>query len=133
MSYLLDTNICVAIIRKKSTRALTKVISQPKSALSISIVTAAELEFGAKKRKFTVAQQKHIEQFIISFNVVLFEMQDIAIYGDIRADLETKGTPIGMMDTIIAAQAVSRKLILVTNNVREFSRVSSLTIEDWTV
>jgi tRNA(fMet)-specific endonuclease VapC len=132
MNYLLDTNICVLLIRQKSPRVLTKLTSLPITDIGISAITVAELQYGVQKSSHPAQNQQALDQFLLPLTIIPFDENDAAAYGQIRTNLEAQGLPIGALDTLIAAQAVQYNLILVTSNVREFARIPSLVIEDWT-
>jgi tRNA(fMet)-specific endonuclease VapC len=132
MNYLLDTNICVLLIRQKSPQVLTKLTGHPITAIGISALTVAELQYGVHKSSQATQNQQALDQFLLPLTVIAFDEQDAIVYGQIRAQLEAQGLPIGALDTLIAAQAMRYNLILVTNNVREFARVPGLALEDWT-
>ncbi len=132
MQYLLDTNICIAIIRKKSPLATQRLTQHTVTDIAVSTVTVAELQFGVHKRSDPAKNQQALEQFLIPFQFLDFDYDAAQAYGPIRAFLEAQGTPIGSFDTLLAAQALAHNLTMVTNNVREFARVPSLRIEDWT-
>jgi tRNA(fMet)-specific endonuclease VapC len=133
MRYLLDTNICVHLIRKKPGKVLQKLIGLAVSDVGISAITAAELQYGVQKSSQPAANQHALNQFLIPLTVLDFDYNATVVYGQIRAHLEAQGTPIGSLDTLIAAHALSQNLTLVTNNVGEFARVPDLTVEDWSV
>jgi tRNA(fMet)-specific endonuclease VapC len=132
MNYLLDTNICVLLIRQKSPQVLAKLISHSIMDIGVSAMTVAELQHGVQKSSQPTQNQHAFDQFLLPLTVLAFDTEDALIYGQIRAGLEAQGLPIGAIDSLIAAQAVHYGLILVTNNVREFARVPDLVIEDWT-
>lgn len=132
MKYLLDTNICVLLIRQKSPQVLAKLTSHSITDICISAITVAELQYGVQKSNQPTLNQQALDQFLLPLNVIPFDEQDAIDYGYIRANLEAQGLPIGALDTFIAAQALQYNLVLVTNNVREFARVAGLTVEDWT-
>jgi tRNA(fMet)-specific endonuclease VapC len=132
MNYLLDTNICVLLIRQKSPQVLTKLTSHPITDINISAITVAELQYGVHKSSQPAQNQQALDQFLLPLTIIPFDEHDAVAYGQIRANLEAQDLPIGALDTLIAAQAVQCNLILVTNNVREFARIPGLAIEDWT-
>jgi tRNA(fMet)-specific endonuclease VapC len=132
MNYLLDTNICVLLIRQKSPLVLSKLTSHPIIDIGISAITLAELQYGVDKSSQPTQNQQALDQFLLPLTILPFDEQDAIAYGQIRAKLEAQGLPIGALDTLIAAQAIHYNLILVTNNIREFVRVPGLVIEDWT-
>ena len=132
MNYLLDTNICVLLIRKKSQQVFTKLTSHPITDIGISAITVAELQYGVQKSSQPAQNQQALDQFLLPLTIIPLDEHDAAAYGRIRAHLEAQGLPIGALDMIIAAQAIRYNLILVTNNEREFAHVPGLVIEDWT-
>ena len=130
--YLLDTNICIYAINKKYPSITEKIFSIPKKDIYISSIVIAELEYGAAKSKWGERARKNMEIFSYSFNIIPFTPQDAVISGEIRAYLEKQGIPIGLYDVMIAAQGISRNFTVITHNVKEFSRVPGITLEDWT-
>ncbi len=131
MPYLLDSNICIYIIKKKPEAVLEKFNSIRPGEIAISMITVAELEFGARKSSNPAKNLAALNKFLIPFNLLDFDHAASIEYGIIRTNLERKGTPIGPLDTLIAAHSISLDHILVTNNEREFSRVEGLKIENW--
>jgi tRNA(fMet)-specific endonuclease VapC len=131
MNYLLDTNICVLLIRQKSPHVLAKLTSHPITVIGISAITVAELQYGVQKSSRPSQNQHALDQFLLPLTIIPFDEQDAVAYGQIRAQLEAQGLPIGALDTLIAAHAIQYNLTLVTNNVREFVRVPGLIVEDW--
>ena len=129
--YLLDTNICIYIIKKRPAEVLQTLKRKLRKDIYISAITVAELEYGAAKSLYPEKNKIALIEFLSLFNILPFTDNDAAEYGAIRSSLEKKGQPIGSMDFLIAAQAKANDLILVTNNVREFERVDGLTIENW--
>jgi tRNA(fMet)-specific endonuclease VapC len=132
MPWLLDTNTCIYIIKQKPISVLEKFNSIPPGQVALSIITFAELEYGARKSLAIEKNLAALRQFSIPFDILTFDYNAAVEYGIIRAELETQGTPIGPLDTLIAAHAKSTNYTLVTNNEKEFSRVSGLKIENWT-
>lgn len=131
--YLLDTNICIFLIKNKNPFLLKKIMSCNKDEIFISSVTVAEMEYGASKSQFREKNRQALLNFISNFNNIIdFSTEDTEAYGIIRAYLEKKGTTIGPYDMQIAAQGLARNLTVITNNIGEFSRVPSLKVEDWT-
>jgi tRNA(fMet)-specific endonuclease VapC len=129
--YLLDTNICIYIIKQKPGHLLSTLKRKSTREIFISAVTVAELEYGIAKSQFPERNKLALIQFLSVFTILHFNDKDAAQYGTIRAALEKTGRIIGPMDLLIAAQAVANQLILVTNNVREFERVEGIKIENW--
>lgn len=128
MKYLLDTNAVIAILNGDE-RFLTKLEQYDENEFIISSIVLSELYYGAYKSQRKTQNLDKIK--LLPFKVVQFNRTDADIAGKIRTDLESKGTPIGAYDTLIAGQAVAQDLILITHNVGEFQRVDGLKIEDW--
>ena len=131
MKYLLDTNTCIYIINKKPPSAVNRIRSKHPDEVSISTITIAELEYGVHRSKHADQNRIALLEFLVPFTIVEFDQSAAAVYGSVRASLERKGSPIGPMDLLLAAQALSQQLVLVTNNEREFRRVAGLQIENW--
>lgn len=132
MRYLLDTNICIYIIKKKPEKVIKRFRDNKPGDIAISSITIAELNYGIEKSSKPDINTIALKEFLQPIVVLDFNQKDTEAYGKIRIDLEKKGTPIGAMDLLIASQAVSRELILVTNNESEFKRVKGIRIENWT-
>ncbi len=130
IKYLLDTNICIYVIKKRPIEALVK-FNEQAGRMAISSITLSELLHGAEKSQQTARNLKNIEDFCSRLDVLPYTDQAAAHYGDICARLEQKGMPIGTNDAHIAAHARSAGLIIVTNNEREFVRVDGLRVENW--
>ena len=129
--YLLDTNICIYIIKKRPESILTKFEQLDKGTLFISVITLAELQYGIEKSSSKKLNQDIVDEFCSLTNVLIWDKVCAREYGKIRCYLESKGTPIGNMDLLIAAHAMSLGYILVSNNIREFARVPGLKYENW--
>jgi tRNA(fMet)-specific endonuclease VapC len=132
VKYLLDTNTCIYVINRKPPLAVARIRSKQVEDIAVSTVTIAELEYGVHRSRRTDQNRIALLLFLVPLTILAFDQGAAAVYGSIRASLESRGTPIGPMDLLIAAQAISQGLILVTNNEREFSRVDGLEIENWT-
>ncbi len=132
MKYILDTNICIYIIKKKPIQVFDKFKDLPLGSVGISSITLAELAFGAKKSAQSEKNQIALNQFLIPLDIVEFDTNAAIEYGKIRAELERVGTPIGPLDMLIASHVKSLELTIVTNNEKEFKRVSGLKVENWT-
>ena len=132
MKYMMDTNICIYAIKNKPESVIRKILSQNPEDLCISVVTYAELMHGVEKSQAVEKNRIAMSLFPSAITVLDFDGEAAEAYGQIRAELERKGTPIDPMDLLIAGHARSQGLILVTNNTREFARVTGLRIEDWT-
>lgn len=133
MILLLDTNTCIYLIKQHPPEVLQKFNEYAVGDIGISCVTAAELHFGVHKSQRQEENRRALEQFLLPLAVAPFDENAAAAYGRVRAQLEKQGTPIGSLDTLIAAHALSLDLTLVTNNIREFERVPGLEVENWTV
>lgn len=128
---LLDTNICIYLIKRKPLQVLERLRGMDISEVAISSVTLAELEFGVAKSSRPLENGNALAAFIAPLEVLHFDEAAAACYGTVRADLERRGRPIGSLDMLIAAHAISHGCTLVTNNEREFSQVSGLRVENW--
>ncbi len=131
MRFLLDTNICIYIIKQKPPKVLEKFQTLTPSDVGVSSITVAELEYGAYKSQRQEQNRAALSQFLIPLEILPFDERATETYGQIRAELERRGTVIGSMDMLIASQAISLGLTLVTNNVRELSQIPGLTLENW--
>ena len=133
MKYLFDTNICIYLINKKIKYLIDRVEKLGIEKIGISSITIAELEYGIAKSDSTRKEENRIAllEFLVPFKFINFNQNDAYEYGKIRQDLQLKGKAIGNMDILIGSQAVSRELILVTNNEKEFKRIENLKIENW--
>jgi len=131
MKYMLDTNICVYIIKKKPIQALQTLKKKDIGEICISSITLAELEYGVEKSKQKLKNQLALIEFLTPIEIIEFGDLAAKEFGKIRAGLERKGKIIGPFDLQIAAHALSENLILVTNNLKEFSRVPKLKLENW--
>jgi tRNA(fMet)-specific endonuclease VapC len=129
--YMLDTNMCIYIIKKRPISLMEKFNSIPENNICISVVTYAELQYGVEKSSSKKMNQDIVDDFISHLTVLSWDMEAAHRYGKIRSTLEEKGTPIGNMDLLIAAHALSQKCTLVSNNLREFSRIKDLKSENW--
>ena len=132
MIYFLDTNICVYFLNNKFPQIGEKIKTLPQDEIKIPAVVMAELYYGAaksEKREYNLARYA---RFAALYNIIHFDSKAARAYGDIRAELEAKGQMIGGNDLLIAASALANGAVLVTNNIKEFSRVDGLAIEDWT-
>ncbi len=130
MKFLLDTDTCIYAL-KQNPAVLKHLLTQSREDVAVSVITEAELRTGAAKSTSAAKTLRLVENFLRPLGIVEFTSNDAASYAQVRAKLERAGTPIGPLDTLIAAQAVARKLVLVSNNEREFSRVAGLRIENW--
>ena len=128
---MLDTNICIYIIKNKPQSVKERFSECEIGQLCISSITVSELMYGAFKSEHTEKNLKALERFLMPFEIVDYDFAASVEYGKIRASLEKKGQVIGNMDMQIAGHALSRDMVLVTNNTREFERVEGLVLENW--
>lgn len=133
MKYMLDTNICIYLIKQKPIGLIRHFQRQRVGEIGISSITASELFFGVEKSQLIEKNRTALEQFLLPLMIEPFGIQASMLYGRIRANLEKRGMPIGPLDTLIAAHALSLDTILVTNNEREFGRIHGLKVENWTM
>lgn len=132
MKFLLDTNICIYLIKKKPLQVFDRFKDLALGSVGISSITLAELQYGIKKSTQADKNQIALNSFLLPLEIFDFDAHAAEEYGRIRVELELKGTPIGPLDTLIAAHAKALGSTLVTNNIREFERVNGLDIADWT-
>lgn len=132
MKFLLDTDTCIYAL-KQNAAVLQRLLAQRPEDIAVSVITEAELRTGAAKSTSAAKTRRLVESFLRPLTTLEFTSNDAAWYAQVRAKLERAGTPIGPLDTLIAAQAVGRKLILVSNNEREFGRVPGLHVQNWAV
>ena len=128
---MLDTNICIYIIKNKPTIVKERFKSFNIGELCISSITVSELMYGAFKSQYVEKNLKAIEAFLLPFEVVEYDYSAAVAYGKVRAKLEKQGQVIGNMDMQIAGHALSLDMIVVTNNVKEFKRVDKLVLDNW--
>ena len=131
MKWMLDTDTCIAIIKRRPESALKKLRGKSIGQVGISTVTLSELNFGAAKSSRREQAVAALAEFVLPLEVAPYDTEAASSYGGVRASLEKRGTPIGPLDTLIASHALSLDVILVTHNVKEFSRIEGLRVEDW--
>lgn len=129
--YLLDTNICIYIINKNPKQVVEHIKSLKPHQIKLSAISLAEMEYGVSKSRDRERNRQALVHFVSAFDIIEFNDSDAEVYGLIRACLERRGQIIGPYDMQIAAQSISRDLILVTNNTSEFSRISNIKLENW--
>lgn len=130
MKYLLDTNVCIRFLSGREPKLSAKFAAVPAQDKLLSAVVKAELYYGGYKSQQRQATLKTLENFFARFISLPFDDQAAEVFGEIRADLFSKGTPIGPYNMQIAATAIANDLTLVTHNAKEFSRINRLRIED---
>lgn len=131
IKYLLDTNICIYIIKKKPEKVIRKLIKMDPSTIALSVITWSELIYGAEKSENRKRNLDALKDFSVPFEVLPWAQEEARHSGELRANLAKRGLPIGPFDCQIAAQALAQNLILVTNNEKEFNRVPGLKIQNW--
>ena len=132
MEFMLDTNICIYIIKRKPSDVIERFLQTEISKIGISTVTLSELLYGVSKSSKPEQNRIALTQFIAPLEILPYSDEAAQYYGDLRAHLEKHGTPIGPLDMLIAAHALAIDGTLVTNNEREFSRIPNLKIDNWT-
>jgi len=128
---MLDTNICIYIIKNKPASVKRKFLKFSAGELCLSSITVAELFYGVYKSQNIEKNLDALQRFLLPFEIVSFDEQAAIEYGKIRASLEKKGLVIGNMDMQIAAHVRVLDIPLVTNNTKEFERVEQLKLENW--
>ncbi|MFP4440915.1 MAG: type II toxin-antitoxin system VapC family toxin [Chloroflexaceae bacterium] len=131
MIYLLDTNTCIEILNGRPAVVRNRFAATPPGEIGLCSIVKAELYHGASRSSQRQSNMALLQQFFSQFRSLAFDDLAAEIYGDIRADLQAQGMLIGPLDMLIAAIALANQVKLVTHNVREFSRVRGLDIEDW--
>jgi len=132
MQALLDTDTCIELIRTRNPAILERLQQHSPGDVAISSITLAELEFGVSKSAQPAKNRAALDLFLTPLELAPFDQAAARAYGDIRATLERKGSRIGPLDTLIGAHALSLGVTLVTHNTREFSRIPTLRLADWT-
>ena len=128
---MLDTNICIYIIKNKPQSVREKLKEFDIGDLCISSITVSELYYGAYKSLHVEKNLLALEHFLRPFDILEYDLKASIEYGKIRASLEKSGKIIGGLDMMIAAHALTNKMTLVTNNTKEFERVENLILDNW--
>ena len=131
MKFMLDTTTCIYIIKKKPPDVIERFIQTEISQIGISSITLSELSYGVSKSSKPEQNQIALAQFIAPLEILPYGDDAAQYYGTLRTHLEKQGTPIGSLDMLIAAHALSTDCTLVTNNEKEFVRIPKLKIENW--
>jgi tRNA(fMet)-specific endonuclease VapC len=131
MKLMLDTNICIYLIAERPRSVLDRFAAHSVGDIGVSVITLAELEYGVSKSSRPARNRAALDQFVSPLEVAAFDRHATEAYGRPRTSLEKKGRPIGSMDLLIAAHAISLNVRLITHNVKEFGKVPGLRIEDW--
>ena len=129
--YLLDTSMCIEMIRKRSEAAMERLRNCPPGTAGISAITLAELQYGASRSRDPERNSMALREFCGPLRILEFDERAAGAYGAVRSALEAEETPIGPLDTLIAAHALSEGALLVTANEREFARVAGLRVANW--
>ncbi len=131
ITYLLDTDMCIYIMNNRPPQVIRRCRQCEPGKIGVSSVTLSELRYGVSKSTQQKKNKVRLDEFLMPFVVIAYDQEAANVYGDIRFQLEKRGTPIGALDMLIAAQALSRNFILVTNNEKEFQRIMKLKVENW--
>ena len=131
MRVLLDTNICIYMIKNKPPEVRKHFERFVPGDIAISSITVAELQYGVEKSAAREKNALALEAFLLPLEIPSFDTESALAYGEIRAKLESRGKPIGSMDILIAAQAIAQDFTLITHNLKEFERIPGLRCETW--
>lgn len=131
IKYMLDTNIGIYIMNRRPIEVINQFKQFDIGEIGVSTITVSELRYGAAKSKNREVNQQRVDAFLLPFEIMPYDEIAADSYGHIRWQLEKRGEMIGPLDLLIAAHAVSRDLVLITNNEREFKRVENLKLENW--
>lgn len=132
MKYLIDTNSCIYIMNKRPAEVIKKFKQFELGEIGISTTTVSELRYEVAKSTYREKNEVRLEEFLAPLEILAYDQTAAKVYGEIRFQLEKRGQPIGPLDLLIAAHAMSQNLTLVTNNDKEFKRIKRLKIENWT-
>ena len=133
MRYMLDTNICIYLIKQKPEKVLRHFKAHSVGEIGISSITLAELRYGVERSQQVQKNRQALEEFTLPLEIAAFDEAAAEVYGSVRAGLEQAGTPVGSMDMLIGAHALSLGVTLVTNNLREFEKIKNLKVVDWSI
>ena len=131
MRFMLDTNVCIYMIKGKPPQVLSRLKDFSLGDVSVSCITVSELEYGVAKSSKPQQNRDALDAFLAPLEILPFNGEATHRYGQIRAYLEKEGKLIGGMDMLIAAHALSASITLVTNNTKEFGRIPELRLENW--
>ena len=131
MNFLIDTNICIYIMNNRPPEVIHRVRNTEACKIGISSITVSELQYGVSKSKRKKQNQQRLDEFLTPFEIIPYDETASKYYGEIRSQIEKQGVVIGPLDLLIAAHALSRELVIVTNNEKEFKRIKSLQVENW--
>ena len=130
MKYLLDTDICIYLINERPRKVLARFRRHAVGDIGVSTVTVSELAWGVAKTG-SARNRAALDAFLLPIEIAAYDLAAALRYGEVRAELARRGRPIGPLDTMIAAHALSLGATLVTNNLREFGRVPDMAVENW--
>jgi tRNA(fMet)-specific endonuclease VapC len=131
MRYLLDTNICIYLIKKRPSKVFERFRQHSPQDVAISTVTLFELQYGVEKSQYRQRSEDALAKFLLPLNLIDLDRSSAVEAATIRAQLEKEGMPIGAYDLLVAGLARSLDMTLVTNNTREFERIAGLHLENW--
>jgi tRNA(fMet)-specific endonuclease VapC len=131
MKWMLDTDTCIAVIKRQPEKVIKRLRGKSVGQVGVSSVTLGELAFGAEASARPEQNLAALYEFLLPLEIASYDEACAFQYGSVRAGLKKKGRPIGSLDTLIAAHAVALDVILVTHNTREFAQVEGLRLEDW--
>jgi tRNA(fMet)-specific endonuclease VapC len=131
MRFMLDTNICIYLIKQKPEKVLRHFKTYSVGDIGISSITLAELMYGVQRSQQVQKNRQALEEFTLPLEIAAFDDAAAEVYGSVRAGLERDGTPVGSMDMLIGAHALNLGVTLVTNNLREFKKIKNLKVVDW--
>ena len=131
MKFLIDTNICIYIMNNRPPEVIQRFKNVEIGLVGISSISVSELHYGVCKSRHIKHNLKRLEEFLIPFEILPYDENASRCYGRIRSQLENQGNVIGPLDMLIAAHALSKDLILITNNEKEFKRIQAVKIENW--
>lgn len=132
MMFMLDTNTCIYLIKQKSRNLLKRFNNHSVGDIGISSITLAELQYGVAKSLYVDKNREALAEFILPLEIADFDEKAAESYGTVRTSLEKAGKPVGSMDMLIGAHALSLDVTVITNNIKEFRKIKNLKVEDWT-
>lgn len=132
MMFMLDTNTCIYLIKQKSRNLLKRFNNHSVGDIGISSITLAELQYGVAKSLYVDKNREALAEFILPLEIADFDEKAAESYGTVRTGLEKAGKPVGSMDMLIGAHALSLDVTVITNNIKEFRKIKNLKVEDWT-
>ena len=131
MIRLLDTNTCIYFLNRRSEKIIRRFKQLSPSQIRLPSITVAELYYGAEKSKSKSKNRQRVKQFASTFDIIPFDEKACIAYVKVRCKLEKAGTPVGPMDLLIASIGLAHNFVVVTNNEKEFKRISGLKVENW--